>query len=56
MEQRYPRQDKTSELIKQLSRVRYGRDINYVREEIRMRTARPGIKPAQPKSGFGGFF
>ncbi|PIX95337.1 MAG: hypothetical protein COZ25_00955 [Ignavibacteria bacterium CG_4_10_14_3_um_filter_37_18] len=56
MEQRYPRQDKTSELIKQLSRVRYGRDINYVREEIRMRTARPGIEPAQPKSGFGGFF
>lgn len=56
MDQRYPRQDKTSELIKQLSRVRYGRDVNYIREEIRMRTSRPGVEPAKPKSGFGGFF
>lgn len=56
MDQRYPRQDRTAELIKQLSRVRYGRDVNYIREEIRLRTNRPGVEPAKPKSGFGGFF
>lgn len=54
--QRYPKQEQTSELIKQLSRVRYGRDVNYVRDEIRSRTARPGVEPVQPKTGFGGFF
>jgi hypothetical protein len=56
MEQRYPRQEKTSELVKQLSRVRYGRDANFVRDEIRSRTNRPGVEPAEKKSGFGGFF
>ncbi|MCC7303989.1 type IV secretory system conjugative DNA transfer family protein [bacterium] len=56
MDQRYPRQDRTSELIKQLSRVRYGRDVNYIRDEIRQRTSRPGVEVPEKKSGFGGFF
>lgn len=55
MDQRYPKQERTSELIKQLSRVRYGRDANYVREEIRKRTNRP-VADTPSKSGFGGFF
>ncbi len=57
IDQRYPKQEQTAELIKQLSRVRYGRDVNYVKEEIRSRGARQTVEPDRQKnSGFGGFF
>jgi hypothetical protein len=58
MDQLFPKHEQTAELIKQLSRVRYGRDVNYVKEEIRKRGTRQGVEPAaqKPQSGFGGFF
>lgn len=59
LDQTFPKQEQTAELIKQLSRVRYGRDVNYIKEEIRKRTNRPGMEqPQAPQknSGFGGFF
>jgi hypothetical protein len=58
IDQMFPRQEQTAELIKQLSRVRYGRDVNYVKEEIKKRTSRTGVEPAQKGNagGFGGFF
>jgi hypothetical protein len=57
MEQLFPKQEQTAELIKQLSRVRYGRDVNYVEEEIRKRTETySSADAAKKQSGFGGFF
>jgi len=55
----YPRYDRTAELIKQLSRMKYGRDTEYVKADIKKRTNRPGVTPVSErkgKGGFGGFF
>ncbi|WKZ30603.1 MAG: type IV secretory system conjugative DNA transfer family protein [Candidatus Dojkabacteria bacterium] len=47
--ERYPKHERVGDLIKQLSRTRYGRDEQYVKEAIKMRAARPEVaKPAQP--------
>jgi hypothetical protein len=46
--ERYPKQDRVGDLIKQLSRTRFGRDEQYVKDAIKARAYRPeAVKPAQ---------
>lgn len=40
IDERYPKYDRVPELVKQLSRTRFGRDVDWVRDSIRQRTQR----------------
>ena len=46
MEKRYPKYPKVAHLIKQLSRIRYGRPIEQVNKDIERRARRTGISSA----------
>jgi hypothetical protein len=48
VDERYPKYDRVPELIKQLSRTKFGRDVNFVKESIRSRTNRAPAKQAAP--------